>query len=440
MYLGIDDTDSLRGGCTTHVLTELVRAARDRRIDLIGYPRLVRLNPNVPWKTRGNAALSARFGHGRGSRRKLGMIGGRPIFSFERGVGLGAHEAREWIDGAWETVRASSRLGEPGTDPALVALRRRPPASVYWSTVREIVPVKRARTWVRELGGEVRTEGSDRGVVGALASIAWPGRRRTFELLAYRSPDVHGRAREIDAATVRRAQRRWPSLFLCHDARTRRLMVAPHTPCPILFGLRSRSPRTALLARGAVRSERVDRWLLFATNQGTGDHLRPMPLDAVRPYTAARLSGHVAAPPVRLPGGHVRFRLRGRAGTVVECIAFEPTKTLPAVARVLEEGDRVRVWGSRRSDPMVRLEGIEVVRWSPRRGPVQGPACTRCGRRARSLGSARGYRCAGCGRRWPPEDGQRSLGPPPFRAGVFHPTPSARRHLAPLGPERPPRF
>ena len=62
-YLGFDDTDSRQGLCTTFLATEFVRELRDW--DLLGYPRLVRLNPNVTWKTRGNGALYLRFGKAR---------------------------------------------------------------------------------------------------------------------------------------------------------------------------------------------------------------------------------------------------------------------------------------------------------------------------------------------------------------------------------------
>ena len=54
--VGIDDTDSPRGLCTTYLA---YRIAVDLRpdVEVLCYPRLVRLNPNVPFKTRGNAAV-----------------------------------------------------------------------------------------------------------------------------------------------------------------------------------------------------------------------------------------------------------------------------------------------------------------------------------------------------------------------------------------------
>jgi len=240
---------------------------------------------------------------------------------------------------------------------------------------------------------------------------------------------------DVDAESVRAAARREPALFLCHDPRTRRLMVAPHTPCPILFGLRSRTLEGALRARPWIRSEPVDRWLMFRTNQATGDHLRGNRPEPLAPYTPSRLRGFVAERPVSLRGGHVALSLVLPSGTVVACRVFEPTKTLPPVARELGPGDEVEFWGGTGPDPLYRVEGIRVRHWGPGLRQSVPPRCPNCRRRARSLGSARGYRCPGCHRRWPPESARRTPIPRTVALGTYHPTPSARRHLAPLGPE-----
>jgi tRNA(Ile2)-agmatinylcytidine synthase len=436
IWLGIDDTDSPRGGCTTWVLTELLREARSAGVDVIGAPRLVRLNPNVPWKTRGNAALAARFGEGRGPRRRIGEIDGAPVWSFASGRPLAADAAVRWPERAWRRVRTVARTGEPGTDPALVAVERPLPPSLYWNAVRDVVTVASVRRTLAAAGAFVRTSGSARGVVGASAAIAWPGRRATWELISYRAPERWGTAREVDGASVRGVGARFPRLFLCEDRRTRRILVAPHTPCPILFGLRGTARDAPLRARRGVRSEPVDRWVLFRTNQGTGDHLAPWPAAELSRYRSGWVAGEVAGAPTVLAGGHVRLPVVDASGRVVPCVAFEPTKTLPAVCRTLRPGDRVRVWGSRGTEPALRLEGITLLGLVPRSGAVRPPRCGACSRATRSLGRQRGYRCPGCHRRWPPEAAVAVRSPAVFGRGTYHPTPSARRHLALLGPER----
>lgn len=435
LWVGIDDTDSPRGGCTTYVLTEILALAADHGLDLIGEPRLVRLNPNIPWKTRGNAALSARFGRGEGTPRVVGEVGGRTLRSFPRGRAHGPSTVDPFLEAAWTTVRGAARLGEAGTDPAMVATHRPLPARVYRRAVREVVPIEEVRRELTLAGAWTRTEGSERGLVGAAASVAWPGRRGTWELIAYRDPRRYGLPREVDRRSVRAAQAADPRLFLCFDRGTRRLLVAPHTPCPILFGLRGTTRDAPLRAFPRVRSEPVERWMLFRTNQGTGDHLVRRPAGSWAAYTSGWIRGTVDAPVLPQRGGHVRFSVAASQGPPVVCLAFEPTKLLPRVAQDLRPGDRVRVWGSRGVEPEIRLEGIEVLRWAPTASGVVAPRCGSCRRSARSLGYLRGYRCPTCHRRWPPEGGAHPPRIAPRPLGTFHPTPSARRHLAPLGPE-----
>ena len=60
MFLGLDDTDSPDGMCTTY-LGALIAEALEKQGCVIKNMRLIRLNPNVPWKTRGNAAVCIEF-------------------------------------------------------------------------------------------------------------------------------------------------------------------------------------------------------------------------------------------------------------------------------------------------------------------------------------------------------------------------------------------
>lgn len=409
--------------------------ARAHRVDLIGEPRLVRLNPNVPFKTRGNAALSARFGQGTGAARRVGVIDEAPVLSYARGRPLAEPARRAFLAAAWEAVRAAS---DPSgrADPALVSVARALPSELYYRAVRTLVPVADVRRLLAGANAEVRTSGSDQGLVGAAAAIAWPGRRATWERIAYRAPARVGTLREVGAASVRDAQRRDPRLFLCYDGRTRRVLVAPHTRCPILYGLRATDRRALAPAARRIRSEPVERWVEFRTNQGTGDHAALKSFPELGEYATGRVRGTVIDLPQTLRGGHVRFTLSDAQGRRLDCIAFEPTKTLPDVARSLLAGDRVSVWGGRSKDPTFRVEGIVLSRPSERRSAV-APRCPECGTTARSLGRDRGFRCRSCRRRWPPEARRRARASSRFPPGTYHPTPSARRHLAPRGPEVP---
>ena len=119
---------------TTYLATEVIDAMRDH--DLIGLPRLVRLNPAVPWKTRGNAALCLRFGHGKGPCQMVGMIRDGPIHSYPECVRLADPELV--MDRCSQLLRKWSRVQEDAS-PGLVVSRKKPRASLYWSAVRGIV-------------------------------------------------------------------------------------------------------------------------------------------------------------------------------------------------------------------------------------------------------------------------------------------------------------
>ncbi|MCI4319424.1 MAG: DUF1743 domain-containing protein [Thermoplasmata archaeon] len=431
MYLGIDDTDSPTGGCTTHTLTEVIRSVQRVGADVIGLPRLVRLNPNVPWKTRGNAALGVRVGIGVGKAHTIGRFPEGPVRSFNRGRPLPPPLRSAALEAAWLSILHNSEPA-PRTDPALVATDRPLPSSLYWAAAHRVVGIDEAKHQVALAGAEARTRGSEQGLVGAAAAVAWPARRATFELIAYRDPARIERPRQVERASVRRAARRHPELFLCDDPRTRRVMVTPHTRCPVLYGLRASGFSVLPAAMREVRSEPVERWLVFRTNQATGDHLHRSFAADLTPYAAASVAGRVVVPGALARGGHATFSIRDARGGQLDCIVFEPTKTLPSIAGQLVPGDRVRVWGGRSADPMFRVEGIELTALAPRQVRQPLGRCPACGGRLGSIGRDHGYRCRTC--RWKDRllRAPTRTVPSSLQLGVYHPTPSARRHLAPL--------
>ncbi len=61
IHIGIDDTDSPNGMCTTYLGAILYREL-SRLAEPLDLPRLIRLNPNIPpYKTRGNGAVAMTF-------------------------------------------------------------------------------------------------------------------------------------------------------------------------------------------------------------------------------------------------------------------------------------------------------------------------------------------------------------------------------------------
>src|SRR5207247_9691418 len=60
-HIGIDDTDSEKGGCTTYTATVLFQNLIERGFKASDFPWLVRLNPHIPRETPGNRLLAVHF-------------------------------------------------------------------------------------------------------------------------------------------------------------------------------------------------------------------------------------------------------------------------------------------------------------------------------------------------------------------------------------------
>src|SRR5512136_1785409 len=71
LHIGLDDTDSTRKGCTTYIAALLVEELEKLGARFIDYPNLIRLNPNVPWKTRGNGALCLRISYDKNMEERV---------------------------------------------------------------------------------------------------------------------------------------------------------------------------------------------------------------------------------------------------------------------------------------------------------------------------------------------------------------------------------
>lgn len=424
LWIGIDDTDSLRGMCTTFLATEIVRELSED-FDLIGYPRLVRLNPNIPWKTRGNGALALRFGRGVGSSSIVGRIRGRDISSFRQARGTeDPRDVREVV----ESLMAKWAVFEDATtNPAYVVLRRPPSPGLYWRAVRSLVTRREARHAVEGLG-LVRAYKNGRGVIGASAACAWRPRDRTYEVLTYRDPSLWGLPREVDPRSVVEMDLAFPSTFNNYDPMNEKVVIAPHSPCPILFGIRGDRPEDLRPAMDSIRSERPERWLVFETNQGTDDHIVRDDW-SFQPYTSTCLEGLVASSPFTRRGGHVLFDLEGRRRVTVA--AYEPSKQFRDVVRALRPGDRVRVYGSLRDEPLsLNLEKLRVLALAKDVRKTANPRCPVCGKSMKSIGKHAGFRCARGHVRASFEAAVTVSVPRGLEVGFYEPPASARRHIA----------
>ncbi|ELZ28842.1 hypothetical protein C475_04371 [Halosimplex carlsbadense 2-9-1] len=404
--IGLDDTDSReRGMCTTYVAAtlaeriEAVGASVDRRV-------LVRLNPGVEHKTRGNAALAVHTDLDPDSALEL---------------------AREHLDLA--------ETGDPRTNPGAVVAPGDPDrvpedvAAFARAAVRDYHEVGDAVALADRAGYETAHAGNGRGRIGALAAVgAWAAFDDwTYECISYREEDRWGTDRAVDRESVfAAADGAYPDAWDTVDREEGYPVCVPRTPCPILHGIRGDDSSTVRSVADAVDGEPVASRALFVTNQGTDAHFRRIDgFDAAAEGRAYRVDGEVVEAPETREGGHVFATLRSVDGETTEIAAFEPTKRFRDRVRALRPGDRLTVCGEV-SDGTLKLEKFavrELVRTEP-----ANPKCPDCGRSMGSAGADQGYRCRDCGTS---ADGKVEVPiERDIELGWYEVPPCARRHVA----------
>ncbi|MEM0493224.1 MAG: tRNA(Ile)(2)-agmatinylcytidine synthase [Candidatus Thermoplasmatota archaeon] len=367
---------------------------------MIGYPRLVRLNPNIPWKTRGNGALAFQIGGGYGERTLIGEIDRKKIISYKK-----KRYDKKIPSGILNSISTilheQSRLSDQNTNPGFVILKDKPPYSLYQRAVRSIVEIEDVIELLRSKNAQYILLKNGRGIIGATSAIAWSPERagRTYELITYREPARWGTKRIVDEDTVKEMDRLYPTTFDNYDYENRHNRIKPNSPCPILYGIRGVQPEELLKAYKHVKSEDIDSWLIFETNQGTDDHITKSKINQIKPYHSVKIKGEIVKEPITIKGGHVIVQIKDDTD-MIDCAAYEPTKQFRNIIRQLIPGDRIEVYGGVREYPLtINIEKIRVLRLTKQMIKMENPICKPCNKHMKSIGKNQGYRCIICGRK-----------------------------------------
>ncbi|WP_424358742.1 TiaS agmantine-binding domain-containing protein [Methanocella sp. MCL-LM] len=403
LYVGIDDTDSKLGMCTTYLAAVL--AERLARFKLVGYPRLIRFNPNIKYKTRGNAGLA------------LVLNAGPEAMDEVEQIMLAA-------------VREQARMEDENTNPGVVLYHGEITQELKdyaLRVVRDVVEISEAEALAEKYGMRVHKFKIGRGIIGALGAICLDLYDHTYELLAYRMPENYEKPRQLDRPSVYAMDAAtYPDTWDNVDLHNKVIVFSPHTPDPVLYGIRGNSPEILSKAQRMLTTEPVERSQIFITNQGTDMHLlQAAQIADAKDDRSYILRGNVTQAPVTKEGGHVFFEIGDASGSL-KCSAFEPTKNFRDIVRKLVPGDEVKVYGSVK-DRTVNLEKLEVIALASLTRTVS-PTCPQCSRHMESAGAGQGYRCRKCKTKAPSlitEEVKRDLEP-----GLYEVPPTARRHLA----------
>lgn len=415
MHIGLDDTDSLRKGCTTYVAALLVEKLQKIIVNFVDYPSLVRLNPNVPWKTRGNGALCLRI-------------------EYNESV---EDEIKETVI---NTVEEHADLDFEGTDPGIVFFKREkiPEEAKLFSrsAITGIVSLKKALKLISKFKAEAVGYKNSRGIIGSLAAVGETLLGDyTYELIAYRIPENYGLKRHVDKTSIFNMDSATkPYTFNNVDLEKRRIIITPRGPDPILFGIRGETPEIVNRAFRMVRPlEPIERWIIFRTNQGTDAHLKQVRhISQIKSYHSVIVKGIVSKTPKKIPLRHVVFSISDKSKEV-DCAAYEPTGALRKVAEKLFVGDFIEVYGSVRKESRnklltINLEKIYLLKLAPKI-TYENPFCPKCNKRLKSMGKNKGFRCKKCDLRYDKLGKVEVKVKRELSEGLYMTSPRSQRHL-----------
>ena len=407
LHVGIDDTDSPKGMCTTFLCYEIVKFLEKQEIQFMDFPYLIRFNPNIPWKTRGNGAvrLTIRTKDPKKIKNKI----------------------TQFVANYSDTKN--------GANPGLVFFQSKEIPLQFHKFSKlalwKLISRTQAKQFVSENNIESFYLGNGQGLVGAISAVGYEFSDHTFELLSYRKKSHFGKKRGISVDSVRKMQSTLPETFSSYDNESDRVLITPHGPDPVFYGIRGETVKSVVRASTIVNTdEKLDGYMVFKSNQGTGDHLKnELQVDDLKPFTSGFLVGEVCNKPLTQQGGHVLFSIQVK-DRKIRCAVYKPTK-ITQVAKDLIVGDKIKIGGgirkaSKNYGRILNVEFLHVLQLA-KHNLITNPTCRKCNKRMKSKGNKQGFECVKCGKR---SSSKTTLEiPRKIQCKLYIPAVSAHRHL-----------
>ena len=407
LHIGIDDTDSPDGMCTTFLASQIINKLEDNGIELLDYPRLIRLNPFARFKTRGNGGVSFKIKNDENA-------------SLAKQIVL-------------EEVEKLSMFDCDNTNPGVIFYEGEITGDMVdyaFRAIYEFITIEEAEEFANSVGCEIHKFKKGRGIIGSIAAISLPLADYTFELLTYRAPENYGTKRQIDYESVYEMDSQtFPDTFENIDYGEKYIAIEPKTPCPVLYGIRSNTVEALKTAKDIVKvSEPIVDYCIYKTNQHTDMHIQKTPdIASMKQYGCYEVTGEVKNKPTIIDGGHMFFYIFDESGEI-ECGAYEPTKGFRQTVSNLRPGDVIRVFGGIGEQNTFNIEKFQVLKLND--VEYKNPVCE-CGKRMTSAGKNKGFKCKKCGRKIESNEKVPIVIERNLKNHQFYETPvSARRHLS----------
>jgi len=222
--------------------------------------------------------------------------------------------------------------------------------------------------------------------------------------VSYRKRTKFGKERKISAESVKIMQEKTsPNTFNSFDTKKGRILITPHGPDPVFYGVRGENVDSLVYATKILKSdEKLDGYMIFKSNQGTGDHLKnELNFENMKPYASGKITGIVSNTPKTVKGGHVFFKILSK-NHEYWCAVYKPTG-ISSIASNLIKGDKICVGGgvrkaSKKFPRIINLEFIDII-YLEKNLSKSNPICTKCNKKMKSKGQNQGFQCIRCGKK-----------------------------------------
>ena len=195
-------------------------------------------------------------------------------------------------------------------------------------------------------------------------------------------------------------EKTYPNTFNSFDSKKNKILLMPHGPDPVFYGVRGENSKTLISASKMIKpKEKLAGHLIFKTNQGTGDHLKnEIDVNNFLPYTSGTLQGTIDSKPIVTKGGHVFFSIVSKSITI-HCAVYKPTR-ITDIANKLIVGDIIKVGGGVRKATktlprILNLEFIQILKLE-KKSKLVNPFCKKCKKHMKSKGKNQGFQCVRC--------------------------------------------